>query len=170
MISALRFLNGKAVRDQFTDIDASCSNQIEKGFYVSLLGPTHISERVVMASLFIFRIVTTWTVRHRDRELQLTRVEWLPGNIQTSQADNHHTSFWTRDSSRQLHRLIGFSRRSYQHGVSTTSTSPVGYCFRRFLIGNRSIIRPQLERECYSRRIQIETKNTATIRFQKLHC
>src|SRR5829696_3996067 len=106
LVSAVRFGDRKPVRRQTFDVDPLLAGEFEKALDVSFLGPTHVGQRIVVSSLFVLRIVTTWPIRHRDDQFELATEERLSRNVHAGHADNNHATFQTRHSRRKFDRLV----------------------------------------------------------------
>src|SRR6186997_1968434 len=81
LVRALRFSDWKPVCCQSLDIDPFAGDEFEKALDVSFLGPTHVRQRMIVTSFFIFRIVTAWPIRHRDDKFEFATEERLARNV-----------------------------------------------------------------------------------------
>src|SRR4030095_12974179 len=106
----------------------------EKPLDVPLFGPTHVGERIVVPVFFVIGIVSAWAIRHRDRQRQFAQVERLPGNVETSHANNYNATLHTRDLCSQLNRLIRISGGGNHNSVSATATRPTLDQLRRVVV------------------------------------
>src|ERR1051326_2560697 len=105
LVRAVRFGDRKTMRRQTLHIDALLGDELEKTLDIALLGPAHVWQRIVVTSLFVLRIVTTWSIRHRNYEFELATEKRLARYVHAGHADNDHAAFQTRHSRRQLDRL-----------------------------------------------------------------
>src|SRR5689334_9329555 len=134
------------MRRQSLDIDALLSDELEKALDVALLGPTHVWQRVIVAALLVLRIVTAWPIRHRNDQLELTTKKRRTGYVHACHTDDDNSSFKTRDTRRQLDRLIRISRRSDQNGISAVASGPRLDLLCGSFIRDDRLVSPQLQR------------------------
>src|SRR6185503_16881451 len=106
---------------QTLNVETSVGNEIEKALDVSLLGPTHVRQRVIVTALFVLRVVTPWSVRHRNHELELTTEKRRARNVHAGHADDDHAPLQTRDTRRQLDGLIRIRGCCDQNSVSAVA-------------------------------------------------
>src|SRR6185369_943568 len=100
LVRTISFSDRKPVRRQTFDVQALVGDEFEKALDVSLLGPTHVWQRIIVSALLVFRVVTAWSIRHRDDQLQLATEKRWPWNVHAGHPDDDHASFQTRDTRR----------------------------------------------------------------------
>ena len=61
MISTISLGDRKPMSRQPINVNSLVTNQFEKTLNVSLFGPTYVRQWIVVTSLLVIRIVTTWS-------------------------------------------------------------------------------------------------------------
>ena len=122
-----------------------------------------------MAALFVFRIVATRTVGHRNPERKFAIEVRLARNVQSHGANHDDAAFLSRDFTGEFYRLIGFRSCGNQHRIRSTSARPFNHARLGIAIGRATVVGAELSRQFNPVRIEIDSENSTTVRFQKLN-
>ena len=83
------------------DVYSPAGNQIDYRFHISLLGPSHVTDRVVVTFLFVVRIVASRAIRARQPQLEFFRIKPVTRQIHADQSDIS-LNFWITPDSANL--------------------------------------------------------------------
>src|SRR5687767_1827480 len=66
LVGVLPIIDREAMSNEPFDVDAPFRYEVEKGFDIAVLSPAHVGKRVIVPPLFVFRVVPTRSIGHRD--------------------------------------------------------------------------------------------------------
>src|SRR5690606_21754927 len=84
---------------------------------ISLLCPTYMAEWIVVALVFIFRVIAAGPVGTGDLEAQLLLVEIRPRKFETGHADKDDTPALAAHQGRLMHGFAAWRRGGQDHGI-----------------------------------------------------
>ncbi len=168
-VGRVRLLEGETMRDQGRHVEPAVGHHVEHGLEISLLGPAHESDRIVLPFLLVRGVVPTWPVRARYLERQLLLVEVVPGQLQTRHANQHDAPALPAHQRGLVHRLVALRRRGDDDGVDATAT-------RETLRAGEGILscrqvydfRAEPARERKPAGVHVDTEDAAAVRSQQL--
>src|SRR5438270_5332488 len=108
--------------DQRLNLHTSGGNQAQEFFHVAVFGPTYIGQGIILTLLFVYGIVTAWTISARHEELNFLAVHVIPREAQLNRADIHDASAITTDINRKLAGSSRLGRRSNDHAIDALAT------------------------------------------------
>ena len=155
--------------DQGFQIQAPIRHQLEHGFKVSLLGPPHISQRIILPLLLILRVVAPGPVGAGHLKTQLFLVKICAGQLKPCNAHQNDPAAFAAHMGRLSNRIIALGRRGDNHGINPAASGPL--LSGRYGIHTRRQIHclsAELARHGKPAPIKVQAQHSTTLRLQQL--
>src|SRR5687767_3462460 len=110
------------MRGQSFDVDAFVTNELQKAFDVSLFGPANVRQRIIVSTLFVIRIIPTWSIRHGDDQFRYVADGRLAHDVVSRHAPDDQAADETGHTSCQVDGLVRLCGGFYQHCTRAEST------------------------------------------------
>ncbi len=121
--------------DQSRRTNSPRGDQVEEPFHVALLGPAHVTDRVVDAILLVRRVVPAGAVRARQPQLQLFFVVGVARHIHADHADRYDHGPVARQGGRDLHGIARAGRGGDQDRIGAAPQAEVFHALEEIRVG-----------------------------------
>ena len=136
-------------------------------FHVAVFRPAHVSERIVLAALFIHRIVAPRSIRARDQEIEFLLIKIGTFEIKADISHQHNASFFAA----RLHCFaddgVAYACRRYNHSVRSKALREATDAIDVILSGSvYAKVHSVSERKLHAVRVDIDAADRTSIRTQ----
>jgi hypothetical protein len=158
------------MRDQRLHVERARSHQVEHGLEVALLGPAHVTHRVVLALVLVERVVAPRPVRAGDLEAQLLLVEIGPRQLEAGDAHQHDTAALAAHVRGLGDRLARGGGGGEQHGVHAAAAGELPRRRDRVLAAREvHAVGAEAARQREPVRVHVHAEHAAAVGAQDLH-
>src|ERR1700733_237546 len=122
LVRALRPLDWELMCDEGFQIELLIRKQLQKRIHIPRLSPAYVADGIVSPFLFIGGIVSTWSVRPRNAEVELLLVIELAFDVQAYRANCDDHRAIASHPCRKIYRVAAGRLGRNQHNIGAVSS------------------------------------------------